>query len=96
MAFFVEKDEGDWDVYLKGSEFAKYLGYTDTDQAISEHVEKENKCKYSDLCEFFDGVKNTGLKIKVFLAKIFIWNNIEIKLFCTHEFLFLQKFSFHT
>lgn len=62
LAFFVEKDEGDWDVFIKGSQIAKYLEYVDTDQAIHDHVDNENKYKYSKLCEFFDSVKNTGLK----------------------------------
>ena len=48
LSFFImEKDGDDWEVYLHGSEVAKYLGYADKKQAIREHVDKDNKQAYS-------------------------------------------------
>lgn len=61
LSFFIERED-DWEVYLKGSEVAKYLGYADTEQAISEHVDEENKCTFLKLCELFGQVQNTGQK----------------------------------
>jgi prophage antirepressor-like protein len=59
LAFFVEKDEGDWDVYLKGSEIAKYLNYVDDKQAIRDHVDDDNKLTFFQFNELFPMVKKT-------------------------------------
>jgi prophage antirepressor-like protein len=44
-------------IYFKGVEIAKILGYIDTDQAIRKHVDEEDKKKF---CEI-NPVKTTGL-----------------------------------
>lgn len=62
LSFFVEKDEGDWDVWVKGSAVAKFLDYADYDQVTSEHVDDNNKCTFLNLCKLFNTVKNTGIK----------------------------------
>lgn len=63
LAFFVKKDDyGDWDVFVKGSEIAKYLEYVDTEKAIQSHVDNENKISFFKLCELFEPVFLPGQK----------------------------------
>ena len=53
LAFFIEKDDGDWDVWIKGSEVAKFLEYVDKDKAIRDHVDDDNKLSFFKLKELF-------------------------------------------
>lgn len=62
MSYFVNKEDGDWDVWVKGVSVALFLKYVDKDQAISEHVKNQNKLKFKELCEKFESVKKTGTK----------------------------------
>lgn len=54
MSFFIEKEDGDWDVWKKASQVAKYLDYVDTDKSIRDHVDEDNICTFSELSEFFE------------------------------------------
>jgi len=64
LALFVEKIgvQGDWDVYVQGSEIAKYLDYVDTDCAIRDHVDKENKISFFKFIELYSPIKMPGQK----------------------------------
>lgn len=55
LAFFVDdkNDKDNWQVWVKGSDVAKFLGYVNTKQAIIEHIENKNKNKLSNLLELF-------------------------------------------
>lgn len=52
-AFFIDKGEGDWDVFLKASEVAKHLGYVDDKQAVRDHVDPNNKIDLEKFKELF-------------------------------------------
>lgn len=58
LAFFVGNEE-DWNVWVKGSEVAKYLGYADDKQAIRDHVDNDNKMNFQNFLEFFPMVEKT-------------------------------------
>ena len=47
------RDNRDWDVWIKGAEVAKFLEYDDTNQAIRDHIDKNNKIIFSNLVKFF-------------------------------------------
>ena len=59
MSAFVEKDDGEWDVWVKGCEISKFLLYKDETQAICDHVQNKNKLSFFKLCEKFKTVKKT-------------------------------------
>ena len=46
--FFYFKDDNN-EIWFKGRDVAKILGYKDTKDAIMEHVDKEDKIPYKDL-----------------------------------------------
>ena len=52
-AFFVELEDGDWNVWIKASDAARYLGYVNDKQAIREHVDGDNKLSFGKLSELF-------------------------------------------
>jgi prophage antirepressor-like protein len=62
MAFFVDDDEGKWDVWIKGSEAAEVLGYANMDQAVRVHVTKKNKCTFAVLMETFESLRDRDMK----------------------------------
>ncbi len=63
LAFFIDDDENDnWQVWIKGSDVAKYLGYKDYKQAIRDHVEKQNLYNIEKLFELFSNLKKTTIK----------------------------------
>ncbi len=57
-SFFVTKDDGEWDVWLKGKEIAQYLEYDSTRRAIIDHVDVNNKMSYEKILELFGGGKS--------------------------------------
>jgi prophage antirepressor-like protein len=60
MAFFVKNDEeGDWNVWIKGVEVAKFLLYEDDKQAIRDHVDIDNKKTFLELSKLFPSVLET-------------------------------------
>ena len=52
-AFFVKMQNGDWGVWIRGSDAARYLGYANDKQAIREHVDDDNKLPYGKLLKLF-------------------------------------------
>ncbi len=70
LAFFIEDENGDeydWQVWVKGSDVAKYLGYVNPEKGMKDNVEDENKKNYVELLETFgpviyDGRKNIDKK----------------------------------
>lgn len=52
-SFFVEKDDDDWDVWLKAVEVAEYLEYKSTNKAINKFVDDENRLPYEKLIRIF-------------------------------------------
>jgi len=60
--FFIDKGDGDWDVFLKASEVAKYLGYANPSEAVNDSVDVDNKYSYKKLIELFPTSKNLGGK----------------------------------
>ncbi len=54
LAFFAEdeEDEYEWQVWVKGSDVAKYLGCIYPKDTIRDNVEKQNKIPYSKLSNF--------------------------------------------
>lgn len=76
LAFFVNKDDctNDWDVWIKGSEIAKYLDYADDKQAVRDHVDEDNKINFSKLVDLM--IDKQKLKIKnIDVKTIFIKYN---------------------
>ena len=71
QSFFVKKDDGDWDVYVKASTAADQLEYNNKDQAIRQHVDPENKMTFLQLCEKYDPFQERGQK-KIDKKTIFI------------------------
>nr|AEX62209.1 uncharacterized Bro-N domain-containing protein [Moumouvirus Monve] len=59
LSFFVTKEDGEWEVWIKGSEVAKFLLYVDDKQAIRDHVEEKNKLSFKQLIELFPMVFET-------------------------------------
>ncbi|ANB50165.1 putative Bro-N domain-containing protein [Powai lake megavirus] len=59
LSFFVTKDDGEWEVWIKGSEVAKFLGYIDDKQAVRDHVDDANKLSFKQLTELFPMVFET-------------------------------------
>ncbi|AVL94396.1 putative Bro-N domain-containing protein [Moumouvirus australiensis] len=49
LSFFVTKEDGEWEVWIKGSEVAKFLEYQNPSVAINHCVEKNNLMKYETL-----------------------------------------------
>ncbi len=80
VSFFVEKEDGDWDVWIKGSQVAKYLGYTDDKQVVRDNVDEDNICTFSELCELFDLVSQYKSNIKIDKKTKFINYNGFIEL----------------
>ena len=62
LAFFVPKEDDDWDVWIKGSDVAKFLGYKNDKQAVRIHVQQKNKMDLEDFLEYFPMLGNTTLK----------------------------------
>lgn len=61
-SFFICNDNNEWDVWVKGSEVARYLEYIDTAKAISEHVDKENELTFAQIQEYLGLDENEGPK----------------------------------
>jgi len=62
FSFFVDKEDGKWDVWVFASEAAKFLGYVNAEQAIREHVNEDNKMDYEKLSQTFESLKKMGIK----------------------------------
>ena len=59
-AFFVQKMDDDWDVWIRASEAARVLGYQNDKQAIRENVDDDNKMNFAQLVKTFTMLpKNT-------------------------------------
>ncbi|AQN67865.1 putative BRO-N domain protein [Saudi moumouvirus] len=54
LSFFVTKEDGEWEVWIKGSEVAKFLDYQNPSVAINDNVEKNNLKKYESLKKIFN------------------------------------------
>jgi hypothetical protein len=52
-ALFIEKDNDDWDIWIRASEAARYLGYGNERQVIREYVDDDNKMTVLKLIELF-------------------------------------------
>lgn len=61
-SIFVTKDDGDWDVWLKAKEVATYLEYKKPKNAITRHVDEENKMSCEKLLDFCGAPQNSPLK----------------------------------
>ena len=61
ISVYTDKNQIQW---FKGKNVAKYLGYKITKKAIYDHVDDEDKIKFSDLEKTQVRVKQTDLKIK--------------------------------
>lgn len=65
MAFFVDKYEGDWDVWVRGSEVAKFLLYKNPSEAVKDNVDNGNKVSFEKICKLFpERVQNINLSKK--------------------------------
>jgi prophage antirepressor-like protein len=87
LSFFVNKDDGDWDVFLKGSQVADYLGYSNPPEAINDNVDEDNIVKYEELSKLYQlspqlGIKNINKKtIFINLSGFFNLIHMSKKLF---------------
>lgn len=53
LSFFIDKGNGDWDVWVKGSEVAIFLDYSNPSEAINDHVDEENMIIFLKFIELF-------------------------------------------
>lgn len=67
------------DYWIRGSQIAKLLKYSDPDQPIRELVSHENKFKFKKLREMYDEINNCDLK-KIHRDTIFINSNGLVEL----------------
>lgn len=74
-AFFVEKEDGDWEVYVQGSPVAKFLGYMNPSEAIGDHVDDENLFNYGQLIKLFPA--STNLVSKKYLETKTLFINLS-------------------
>lgn len=83
LTFFVfdENDKSNWQIWVKGKDIAKHLNYVNSNQAISDHVDAENKMYFKKLYKKFYTVKNRCSKkmhpLSVFINLSGIFNLIH-------------------
>ena len=71
LAFFISDKDDDWEVWVKGSDIASFLGYEDTNKSIREHVSEQNKIIFSQLIKVHKEATLTLLR-KLHCNTIFI------------------------
>jgi hypothetical protein len=49
--FYIKNDDDEWDVWVKGSEVAKFLGYSIPKDAIRDNVESKNKMTFLQIMQ---------------------------------------------
>jgi prophage antirepressor-like protein len=62
-SFIVVTQENDWNIWIKGSEAARILGYQNGNQAIRIHVDDKNKMEFGQLLKIYTCSKNFNKKM---------------------------------
>ncbi len=91
-SFFIMKENDEWDVWLKGKEVAHFLEYEKPKNAISRHIDGDNKMRYEKLLEL-SGVDKLYKNIDT--QTIFINYNGLLQLICKskqHKSIDFAKF----
>jgi prophage antirepressor-like protein len=62
VAFYIVKDNNDWDVWIKASEIAAFLGYKNPSEAINDNIDKYNLIVFSKLYDLLTPSQQLGAK----------------------------------
>jgi prophage antirepressor-like protein len=64
LAFFIddEENEDNWQVWIRASQVADFLGYSNPSEAINDNVEQNNIIKFENLNELLSSSQKLGLK----------------------------------
>jgi prophage antirepressor-like protein len=57
LAFFIDEEDDEWQVWVKGSNVTSFLSYGNRKQAIIEHVESQNKMRFDKLQELLTSLQ---------------------------------------